>query len=162
MTEPLYVLTHQYIEVASKLEDNPDPGEWVTELEKLKTTIHEKSHNIARLLRTWEMEADVIKMEEDRLKERRLSIERRHERVKEYLKQEMEKLGEMRIHFPDFTLRIQRNPPSVSITDEAQVPAKYKTVEVKIDKASMLRALKDGEEIPGAAIAGGGTHLRII
>lgn len=52
-----------------------------------------------------------------------------------------------------FSFNIQNNPPSVDITDEKLIPQEFFIDQApKLDKKSLLAALKDGKEIEGATI----------
>lgn len=64
-----------------------------------------------------------------------------------------------KIERPEATFSIRQNPPSVVVTDEAAIPAKYwKPGDPKLDRALLsadLKALKDqpdAEPIPGATL----------
>ncbi len=76
----------------------------------------------------------------------------------------MEQNGFKKIQTTLGTLSIAKNPISVEIYDEKQIPDEYKTkvVTVKVDKTAIKKALKEtGEIIPGAKIIDNKTSLRI-
>lgn len=66
----------------------------------------------------------------------------------------MKKLELDKIETPVYKVRIQKNPPSVSIIDENKIPDKYKEriIQTKIDKKAILKDVKDGKEIEGVEI----------
>lgn len=64
--------------------------------------------------------------------------------------------------FPDFTVSLRAVPQSVVITDEALVPAEFKTTpEPKVSKSLLAPALKAGRNIPGACLSNGGVTLSV-
>ena len=76
----------------------------------------------------------------------------------------MEQNGFTKIETQLGALSIAKNPLSVKIYDEAQIPDEYKTkvVTVKVDKTAIKKALKEtGEIIPGTKIIDNKTSLRI-
>ena len=91
-------------------------------------------------------------------------MENKLEKFKEYVKECMEQNGFTKIETTLGTLSIAKNPISVEIYDEKQIPDEYKTkvVTVKVDKTAIKKALKEtGEIIPGAKIIDNKTSLRI-
>lgn len=52
------------------------------------------------------------------------------------------------------TVSIRAVPPVVDVTEESAIPADYfRQAEPKLDKLKLLRALKDGEVVPGARLS---------
>lgn len=56
---------------------------------------------------------------------------------------------------PDFTLSIRAGQQSVQVTDENKVPDIYARTERKIDKATILSALKSGLTVDGCCLSNG-------
>lgn len=76
----------------------------------------------------------------------------------------MEQNGFTKIETQLGALSIAKNPISVEIYDEAQIPDEYKTkvIEIKVDKTAIKKTLKEtGEIIPGTRIIDNKTSLRI-
>lgn len=67
--------------------------------------------------------------------------------------------GIQKIDCPLFRISIAKNPPSVEIYDERQVPVQYMTdpppPPPQIDKKLIVQAIKDGFEVPGARLTQG-------
>jgi uncharacterized protein YlxW (UPF0749 family) len=125
-------------------------------LSSLEDAIEDKAENMAKLIRCLEADAKAIKDEEQRLADRRRTIENRISSVKEYLQNQMEVAGLDKVKRPTVTVSIQNNPPSVSILDESLIPSTYMIAQApKIDKKGILTALKNGEEIYGAEMVQG-------
>ncbi|WP_438335211.1 siphovirus Gp157 family protein [Clostridium cochlearium] len=149
----LYELTEQYSNLMELL-DNPEvPQEMLEEsLNKINDELDVKLENIAKLIKSIEVDVKGFKEEEKRLANRRKSSENRITNLKEYVEGAMRAVGLKKIKGRVFTLGIQRNAPSVEITKEESIPEKYFILEKKLVKKDILAALKEGKEVPGATI----------
>jgi hypothetical protein len=132
-------------------------------LEALLPAITDKAGNISRWCRNLEGNIDSIDAEITRLRKRKDVNDHLKERLKEYLKDCMAKAGLAKLDIGIMTVSVQKNPPSVEITNEETVNAQYKTVktQVVIDKKMLLEDLKAGIRVTGAELVTGKTHLRI-
>jgi hypothetical protein len=126
-----------------------------------------KAQNYGFVIRNLQATANSIKEAERQMKARRESIEKRAESLTERLKTGMEIAGVTKLDCPHFALSIKRNPPSVDVWDEKQIPAKFmRTPEpppppVAVpDKAAIKAAINNDEDVPGAKLAHG-TRLEI-
>ena len=118
--------------------------------------------NVAKFMQNLDATAKAIKEAEQQMAKRRKAIENRARWIKDYLKANMEAAGITKIESPWFSLAIQKNPPSMDVLYENALPDDYKTevVTVKIDKAAIKEALKEGEDVPGAVLRQG-TRLAV-
>ena len=84
-------------------------------------------------------------------------LEKRSEWLKDYTRHCMETLGTNKVKHPWFNLSIQKNPPSVTVYDEAALPFEYvaEVTTTKVDKAAIKAALLEGAQIPGAKLSNG-------
>ena len=153
-----YELTGAYAE----LQDAAEQGEDVTEaLAQVSDAIEVKAKNIASLLHSLTADVAAIHSEEKRLADRRRSLERNRERLREYLRSNMERMGVEKIRCPHFSLTLSAGPERVDIEDERAVPPEFTRTKVEVDKVSILRAWKEaGECVPGTRIERG-TRLLI-
>jgi hypothetical protein len=126
-----------------------------------------KAQNYGFVIRNLEATAVSIKEAEKQMKARREAIERRALALAERLKTGLEIAGVTKLECPHFALTIKKNPPSVDVWDEKQIPAQYmRTPEPPPppaptpDKAAIKEAIKAGIEVPGALLAQG-TRLEI-
>jgi hypothetical protein len=105
----------------------------------------------------------MIETEIARLQRKKKVAENLRTRLTAYIKSCMEQADVPKIESPTITLRIQKNPPSVEILAEDQLPAKFIRIKqiTELDKTGMLVALKNGEDVPGARLVTERTHLRI-
>lgn len=153
----LYEISQDYLQA---LEHFTDPEEDIPleaamdTLEGIEGQLQEKAVNVAKFMQNLDATAKAIREAEQQMAKRRRAIENRAQWIKDYLKNNMEAAGITRIESPWFLLAVQKNPDSVEITDEASLPDDFKTevVTVKIDKASIKQAFKNGAQVPGAVL----------
>jgi seryl-tRNA synthetase len=152
--KPLYALValHQKLEALDP--DEVDEQTLLDTMEGLEGEIDIKAHSIAAFVRNVESNAEAVREASKRMNARAARLEKKAERIKAYLKEQMEKLGSKRLDMPEFVLRVTKNPPSVEIYDFASVPArfKYNKIEVAVDKTAIKAELDAGREVPGARI----------
>ena len=112
-----------------------------------------KAENIAKLIKTLEVDIAGFKEEEKRLSDRRKSLENRVKNLKEYLDGAMKLTSKTKFKGKLFSFNIQKNAPGVSILDEKLIPKEYLIEQAPvIDKKAILNDLKNGEDIPGVEI----------
>ncbi|QDX92034.1 siphovirus Gp157 family protein [Brevibacillus laterosporus] len=158
----LYDLAGAYAEVAQIIMDDETQTELLGDtLQSLEDAIETKADNIAKMVRNISAEADMIKLEEARLTERRKRLETKQEGLKRYLKEQLEFAGLQKVKTPIFTISLRKNPGSVQIVNESDIPQMFWVTPPPIlDKKSMSERLKSGEEIPGVTLVQG-TSLQI-
>ena len=67
-----------------------------------------------------------------------------------------------KLELPQATLSRKPTPPKVLILDEASIPARFwKLSDPKLDRTSVLSALKANEPVPGAELSNGGETVAI-
>lgn len=147
----LYELTGAYLQIQQMIEDGADGLE--DTLAALDDAIENKAVGYAKVIKNLEAQAKAIKEEENRLKERRQSLENNIKRLKETLEQAMIETGVKKIKTDLFSFNIQKNPPSVNVIDEHAIPENYLIPQQpKIDKKAILADMKNGAEIPGVEV----------
>lgn len=157
----LYQITSSFQKLIEEEMSEEDKKEVKKELTEL---LQQKSQNLIGYIRNIELTIEAMKNEEKRISEQRKILESRLTKFKEYVKECMEQNGFTKIETQLGALSIAKNPISVEIYDEAQIPDEYKTkvIEIKVDKTAIKKALKEtGEIIPGTRIIDNKTSLRI-
>jgi len=148
----LYELVHSYKRV-QEMADDLDQQTLLDTLDAIEDSIEDKAENTAKLIRSWEAEANAIKEEEKRLAERRKAVENRISSLKLYLQIQLEVAGIDKVKRPTLTVSIRNNPPSVNISDETLIPSTYMIPQPdKISKTEIAKVLKSGEFVPGAEL----------
>ena len=158
----LYNITSAFPIIMEQEEMSPSLKE---ELEKeLTALLHEKIQNIIGYMRNIELTIDAMKTEEKRISEQRKTLENRIENFKSYVKECMESNGFQKIDTGLGSLTIAKNPMSVEIENEDEIPSEFKQeiITTKIDKNAIKKHIKEtGEIIPGVIIVDDKTSLRI-
>ena len=132
--------------------------------EELTLLLQQKSQNTIGYVKNIELTIDAMKTEEKRISDQRKALENRLTKFKEYVKECMEQCGASKIETPLGTLTIAKNPISVEIVNEDEIPSEYKqeVVTTKVDKKAIADIFRDtGEIIPGVYVNTQNTSLRI-
>lgn len=151
MAFKLYELTASYQEVLDQIEEGAT--DLTDTLESISDAVEDKVENIAKLIKTLDAEAAGIKVEEQRLADGRKSRENHAKRLKEFAESAMLQTGQKKIKGPLFTIAIQKNPPSVDVSDESLIPKSYFIEQAPtLNRKEVLQDLKLGLSVPGAEI----------
>ena len=151
----LYDINKDIEETLNSLLNSMDPetGEvdeaYVHQLEDLNIQKDEKLESIGCYIKNLEAEAEAIKKEEEALKQRRQSAERKAERLAQYI---TEQLGGEKWSCPRVAFSFRKSEQVTTVEDESLIPDEYCTIktERKIDKKKIKEAIKAGIEVRGA------------
>lgn len=159
----LYDIKSRLVELANR-EDLTE--EEVTELGTiLAQELTAKSTNIIGFIRNVETGLEAIDSEIKRLTDMKANAKNKLDRFKEYVKTNMTDLALEKIETPIGALRVQKNPKSVEVLDEEEVPAEYKKekITVTVDKVAIKKNFEEtGEIVPGTRIITDKTNLRVV
>lgn len=138
------------------------PAHLVELLDAAEGDFKAKAESVALYVRSLQAHAGAVKLEEDRLRARRKALENGADRLKAYLKAQLEATGITRVDGTLATVRIQANPESVRFTDlPANAPEKYQRVTITVDVAAAKADYRATGELPPGFVAERGSHLRI-
>lgn len=131
---------------------------------ELTLLLQQKSQNTIGYIRNIELTIEAMKSEEKRISEQRKKLERRESNFKEYVRECMEQSGLTKIETPLGTLSIAKNPISVEVINENEIPSEY--IQEIVTKKPNKKAITDnfkatGEIIPGVNILTNNYSLRI-
>jgi len=105
---------------------------------------------------------EALEIQIKNLKERHSRFEEQASRIKAAIHVAMGHAELRKLELPQATLSVRAVAPSVEVTDEALIPAKFwVTQDPKLDKKALLAALKAKEQVPGAQLSNGGETLAI-
>jgi hypothetical protein len=108
-------------------------------------------------------EAESAKLEAERLES--LAEIRQHavDRLKDYLKANLELMNMTKVETDLFKVRIQKNsrPGIAYIGDLRELPFEYQRVKVEMNGTALYEAWKGGKELPAGVTVTEGKHLRI-
>lgn len=159
----LYQVASEYRQAADTLAElDLDEVTLTDTLESINGDLTTKSQNVAFVIKNLEAAAQQISVAVEAMNARAQALEKRAERVREYLLQNMLMAGVQKIECPYFKLAVRDNPPKVIVDDEKQIPMSYMTdpappppPPAKPDKKLIAKALKDGFDVPGCRLEQG-------
>lgn len=161
----LYQITNKFAEIMDKAESGELTEEEYNQLgTELAQELQSKSSNIIGYIKNSEYLLDSIKAEKKRLDDMEKLGNRKLDRFKQYVLENMEKLGIKEIPTELGKMSVARNPMSVEIDNEDEVPEQFKQVVVttKVDKTAIKNHFKEtGEVIAGVTIVDDKVSLRI-
>jgi hypothetical protein len=151
----LYELSTQYFHALDFLTDPETSADlpeevWRDTLEGLEGEFNDKAIAVAKFIGNMSAEIDAMKEAERRMRARRETAERQHERLRAYLKDAMEKTGIDKISCPYFVLSLAKCPPSVEIVDISQIPNLF--IRTKTIYEPDKDAIKKAGGCPGAVV----------
>ena len=149
----LYELTQNFETVLNMLYTDTDEQAVFDTLECIECEIEEKADNYAKMIKNIEGDINNIKTEIERLTNKKQSLETKIKWLKTNLENAMLKTGKTKFKTALFSFNIQKNAPSLLIETEDNIPKKYYIEqEPKLDRKTLLSALKEGEQISGVSI----------
>lgn len=149
----LYEIADQYQAAVNTLVNLDLPPEVIDDtLEALTGVFAEKACQVAAVILQMEGEAELIEQAMRRMGKRRKALAERAERLRGYLKTQMERTATEEVKSPEFVIRIKPDTPQLVIDDEELVPRKFKTKErlVQLDADKLKTALQAGKAVKGA------------
>lgn len=127
-----------------------------------ETSLHETIERVMELIRNSEILISGI----DRMQE---TLDARKKRLKDrlaYYRAAVEQamvIGEITsLELADATVSVRRVSPALEIIEESKIPAAFwKPQDPTLDRPAVTKALKDGQDVPGATLGYGGITLSI-
>lgn len=161
----LYNITNKFVELMDKAQEGELTEEEYNELgNELALELQNKSSNIIGYIKNSESLLEAMKKEEKRLSDMRKQGEKKLDKFYQYVKENMERLGLIEIPTELGKLKITKNPMSIEIENEDEIPSEFKkeVITTQIDKTAIKNHFKDtGELVPGIRIIDNKTSLRI-
>ena len=161
----MYDLTADYMAVLD-MATNPDidPQAIADTLESITAEIEVKAENTAIILKELEAEAAKIKTEEQRLKDRRTSIENNAKNIKQRLFDTMKLTGKEKFKTTLFSFSIARNGGKIPVivdVDCSELPDDLVTITEKPNLDAIAAYLEKNPECKFAHFGERGESLRI-
>lgn len=133
-------------------------GELTPEIEALvalnEKLLPQKVDNCVMLVKRMDLVASQYKEMAEQFMRMAKSAMKVSERVEENILQNMQLNAQSELIGGLYRYKVQNNPPSVRIDSEAGLPGEYLITETitKVDRRSLISALKEGKEIEGAEL----------
>lgn len=161
----LYNITNRFVELMDKAQEGElTEGEYNQLGEELAIELQNKSAGIIGYTQNEEALIEAIDIQIKRLQEFKKAKQNNLDKFKQYVKDNMDRLSITKLETELGTLSIAKNPISVEITNEGEIPSEFKqeVVTTKVDKTAIKNHFKEtGEVIPGVNIVDDKTSLRI-
>ncbi|MDY4561364.1 MAG: siphovirus Gp157 family protein [Peptostreptococcus porci] len=159
----LYDLTKDLKELEEQIElvtftEDPESEEVLQAMYYIKETINsliqDKSADIIRLVREWDVEIINLENEIDRLQELKFKRKKRVENLKEYLKICIENAGITKVQTALGDISIRKGAGKVNIFNGEMIPEEFKreTIKIDFDKKAIKEKIKAGETVEGAEL----------
>lgn len=137
---------------------------WFDTLSGLEEEFNFKAENLAQYIKCLKAEAEDIDEEMKKLRARRDSRNKRIERLKNYLMENMEAVGITKIDMPKAKITIRKSTPSIKFDNEISFITmlqnkgrddllKYSMPEIK--KSEIKKLIRSGEKFDGARLESG-------
>jgi Siphovirus Gp157 len=132
-------------------------------LEAINVSVEEKFENISKLIKNLSGKVEMFKGEEKRIATKRKSMENKIDWLKNYMLTSLDITGKTKVEVGTFTVRKQKNPKSIVISEGAKIPEQFLIPqEPKVDTKLVKEAvLKQGMVIEGVEEAPETFHIRI-
>lgn len=161
----LYNITNKFAELMDMAENGELTEEQYNALgEQLALELQQKGSGIIGYTQNEEALIEAIDFQIKRLQDFKKAKQNKLEKFKQYVKENMDRLGITKMDTELGTLSIAKNPMSVEIENEEEIPEEFKqqVITTKIDKTAIKNHFKaTGEIIAGAKIIDDKTSLRI-
>jgi hypothetical protein len=155
--QPLYEIAGNY----RALLDLDIPEEQLADtLELVEGEFKDKGRQIGFVLESMAADQDALQAHLDKVKARLDAVKARQKRLKDYLQQNMEATGIVKIEGPYFSISLQKSQPAVVVDDESLIPDDYCEFKRSPKKILIKTAIADGYEIPGCHLEAS-NHVRI-
>ena len=161
----LYNITNKFAELMDMAENGELTEEQYNALgEQLALELQQKGSGIIGYTQNEEALIEAVDFQIKRLQDLKKARQNKLEKFKQYVKENMDRLGITKMDTELGTLSIAKNPMSVEIENEEEIPEQFKqqVITIKIDKTAIKNHFKTtGELIAGVKIVDDKTSLRI-
>jgi chromosome segregation ATPase len=159
MSNSLYQLTNDFMEIVSQLEEMElEPETMQDTLDSLQAPIEEKVENIVKYMRSLESLAEAKKAEAKRLSESAASDLKKAEWFKNYMADNLQKANIKELQAGVFNLKFKKGSEVVEV-DETKIPNQYERPDLWVTqppkllgKPEIKKMLKADDPIPGVTI----------
>lgn len=154
MNITLYQCADDVLRALNELADNDET--WAQDtIEAVIGQFETKAVSVAAYAMNLAAEEEMLAAHIKAMQTKLAAVKNRKERLKDYLAANMRRIGIKEIKAADgtFAAKFAKNPPSVEIFDESQIPAELMRVKTEPDKAAIKAAIKAGQNVPGAKLA---------
>lgn len=153
----LYEITTEFTALEEML--NLDGGEITEDHEQLEALVSDllinKTDNMVNFVQKLKDEQDLAAEHIKRLQEFKKVRQNAIDKLSSYVIECLDRVEKKKVEGKLGAIATRKPAEAVGIDNENAVPAEYTKVKVELDKAKIKKALKDGEEVPGARLVSG-------
>lgn len=149
----LFELTENYVKFFTEFDNADEITEEMQQMaDNLNVEIEEKCDNYGKMIRNLEADVEAFKNQEKAFNEKRKVAENKVKWLKQNLQASMELQGRKKVKTDLFSFNIQKNAPSLEITDEKNIDDSYYVIERKLNKRELLNDIKEGLIVDGVEL----------
>ena len=149
----LYELTKEYL-MLLEMADDPEVDDQAFEdtLEGLGGELELKADSYAKVIEELKMKKAGVTEQKKRFERLEKSYENKIQQMKNSLEKAMNATGKRKFKTDTFNFWIQKNPKSVKILDDHQIPPEFIIIKQEANKSAIKEALKAGEAFDWAVL----------
>ena len=149
----LFQLSEKYQELADNNE--LDPTVIADTLGSIDDAWNDKFNNIAKWCESLDSDIDFLTKKKRSISDELTYRKNLRNNLMAYMTEAIDERGLKEVHTEDFILKPRNYKQRTVIDDEDKIPPEYRNYEkyqgmFDVDKSAVYKALKDGENIPGA------------
>lgn len=134
-------------------------------LDSLQSPLNDKLEGIAYLMYQNSKDIASIQVDIDKYQhaqKTKKALQKQNDRLHDYMTEVIMTTGKSTVRTGKHLFKVKHKSYVTNILDEAKIPANYKEQETswKVDKAAIRKAIRSGEQVPGAEVVE--THKTII
>lgn len=134
-------------------------------MDSLQAPLNDKLEAITYLMRQNSKDIASIQVDIDEYRhaqKTKKALQKQNDRLHDYMTEVIMTTGKNTVRTGKHLFKVKHKSYVTNILDEAKIPANYKEQETswKVDKAAIRKAIRSGEQVPGAEVVE--THKTII
>ena len=159
----LYDLTGALLEIQTMLEEGVPEEQLTDTISEITASFNDKAVGVISIIKNMDGFINNLKAEEERLRSKRASTEKKIVFLKSYLIENMVSSGLKKAGNDILSARVIAGKPMLNLVNEDLIPDDFRTITVvsAIDKKGLLDKLKEGEFVEGAEIGTSKTGISI-
>lgn len=152
----IFELTDAQLQLQQMLDDDTDNETLLDTLQSIEEATEDKINGIVYILKNKERRIEALKATEKEFTTKRRAEENNVKRLKELIEMYLHATQKRKVETDKFTVRIQKNAPSLEVVDEDSIPDDWFIVpeaKPRLDKRNLLKHIKEtGEIIEGVEV----------
>ena len=159
----LYDLTGALLDIQTMLEEGVPEEQLTDTISEITASFNDKAVGVISIIKNMDGFINNLKAEEERLRSKRASTEKKIAFLKSYLIENMVSSGLKKAGNDILSARVIAGKPMLNLVNEDLIPDDFRTITVvsAIDKKGLLAKLKEGEFVEGAEIGTSKTGISI-